>query len=321
MDNRTAPQKKPPAGSAASALLPVGIKMAGDMFAAQGAGAATSAASGGSAAGASSLAAAAPYALPVIGAALTAKGVHDSLENKPTKGPLAIANRGLTAFSTMGGSEVARALFGKSRTEVEDNRRGELEKQGIKTAVFDKGGEEKYNAVKDSRYADDYQGYDDKGNWVNNKFVTSRDENSLTGRDIRKYAVLSQLFPEYQNLDESKQIALADAALANATSKREHHGTFDLALDAAKQEELRKQYFDAAPSSGRTTTTQSRTSPRRQERKRAAPRSVLEDVPLDDILPGFKAPSAMPEPDDVKSAQEQEDVNKYKNMMLRSMGL
>lgn len=125
----------------------------------------------------------------------------------------------------------AAKLFGKSKTETEDNRRDELAKQGINTFQFNPGMEEKYNAVVRPDLAPDFVGFDKDGNWVNNKFASTRDESSLTGRDIDKYAVFSELFgKDWANSTDENRWKVGDEAVKRGLL-REHHGTLDVNAD------------------------------------------------------------------------------------------
>lgn len=121
--------------------------------------------------------------------------------------------------------------LGGSATELEDKRRGNLAKQGINTFQFNPGMEEKYNAVVRPDLAPDFVGFDKDGNWVNNKFATTRDESSLTGRDIDKYAVFSELFgKDWANATDENRWKVGDEVIKRGLG-REHHGTFDVTAD------------------------------------------------------------------------------------------
>lgn len=123
------------------------------------------------------------------------------------------------------------ALRPPPKTQVEDKRWRALARRGFDVPQWVKEGID----IKDSGFrqdlSTDFVGYDDKGQWVNNKFAKSRDEKDLTGQDVSQYAVMPETFGSLWSgaTPEAKQ-QVSDLAIMKA-KLREHHGTLDINWD------------------------------------------------------------------------------------------
>jgi hypothetical protein len=73
----------------------------------------------------------------------------------------------------------------------------------------------------------DFVGRDPQGNWVNNKFATTRNVKDLQGTDIVNYSAFAENDPQWFTKPLDERIAIADQALA-AGAVKEHHGTIDV---------------------------------------------------------------------------------------------
>ena len=129
--------------------------------------------------------------------------------------------RAQLGIATGGLSEIARLFGGGHSTHNEEDRRSELAKRGINVP----------NAgVKE---------------WENNKaFADSRDESTLTGKDIIHAAQLYDI-PGYAQANAAQQEAIANEALKRQLV-REHHGGVDINADEAFNE-FAKNQLTAAP--------------------------------------------------------------------------
>lgn len=262
----------------------------------------------------------APYAAVPVGAYIAAKGTKEALSGKKSD-PL---TRAQTAVTTFGFSEVARGLgAGKGKTEAEDKRRDNLTKQGISLYNGDKGWEEKYNAVINPNFAKDFVGQDDKGNWVNNKFASTRDESSLTGRDIDKYAAWSEQFGDKWNkASEDIRYKIGDEAVKRGLL-REHHGT----LDVNSNDEFNSFASSLLDTPTATPTQQGQRretrgiSPRKEDPKerRVASRKPAPPVNLASILPTISQPEPFVNYDNEPTQQETTQRNKYKDAILAQL--
>ena len=77
--------------------------------------------------------------------------------------------------------------------------------------------------------AKDFVGYDESGNWVNNKFANSGKDSDLKAQDIQEFATNLETFgEEYTALPTEKKLQMMDIALRNGLVK-EQKGTVDIA--------------------------------------------------------------------------------------------
>jgi len=140
-----------------------------------------------------------PQAAIALATLMTAKGVKDLAQGKKSDP----ATRGVTAMSTFGFSEVARALgLGSDKDEwkTEQNRGQELAKKGVtgwdqlmaNAPKLTKGRSKDELTRKD--LAADFVGKDSQGAWVNNKFAQSRNEKDLKPEDIWGYSAFGEAF-------------------------------------------------------------------------------------------------------------------------------
>ena len=76
--------------------------------------------------------------------------------------------------------------------------------------------------------AKDFVGYDESGNWVNNKFANSGKDSDLKAQDIQEFATNLETFgEEYTALPTEKKLQMMDIALRNGLVK-EQKGTVDI---------------------------------------------------------------------------------------------
>jgi len=282
------------------------------------------------------------YALPVLGLAAGAAGIHNlnkSNRGGTGKGILQGAASGAAAGASIGsvipvvGTVIGGAAGGvlggaygaisqRSRTEKEDKRRDNLAKQGISLYNGDKGWEEKYNAVINPNFAKDFVGTDDKGNWVNNKFASTRDESALTGRDIDKYAVWSEMFGDKWNkASDDIRYKIGDEAVKRGLL-REHHGT----LDVNSNDEFNSfassllDTPEAKSTQGQRRETRG-ISPRKENPKerRVVSRKPAPPVNLDAILPRISQPEPFANYDNEPTQEETTNRNRYKDAILAQL--
>jgi hypothetical protein len=79
----------------------------------------------------------------------------------------------------------------------------------------------------------DFIGFDDQGNWVNNKFANDRNESGSKGEDWVGYSAWGEKLGNdwMQKLNHDQRVAIANKAVErNAID--EHHGTMDVREDA-----------------------------------------------------------------------------------------
>lgn len=273
-----------------------------------------------------------PLAVAGIGA-YTAKKTGDAYQSARGKGAKEGFKEGLKKagplkFVPLLGQAPAIAgaisgVIGGNRTEREDERRGNLAKQGINLYNGDKGWEEKYNAVINPNFAKDFVGADDKGNWVNNKFASTRDESALTGRDIDKYAAWSEMFGDKWNkASDDIRYKIGDEAVKRGLL-REHHGT----LDVNSNDEFNNfasSLLDT-PTAKPTQQGQRRDtrgiSPRKEDPKerRVASRKPAPPVNLDAILPRISQPEPFVNYDNEPTQEETTQRNRYKDAILAQL--
>lgn len=83
--------------------------------------------------------------------------------------------------------------------------------------------------AQDKSLSKDFVGYNDKGQWVNNKFATTGLDSDLRPQDIQEFATNFETFgKEYQALPEEKRLQIMDIALKN-NLVNERKGTVDIA--------------------------------------------------------------------------------------------
>lgn len=83
--------------------------------------------------------------------------------------------------------------------------------------------------AQDKSLSKDFVGYNDKGQWVNNKFATTGLDSDLRPQDIQEFATNFETFgKEYQALPEEKRLQIMDIALRN-NLVNEQKGTVDIA--------------------------------------------------------------------------------------------
>lgn len=122
-----------------------------------------------------------------------------------------------------------KALFGGSATNIEKKRWERLKSYGfdvpkpewVDTKDAAKKGEDK-------TLAKDFVGYNQQGQWVNNKFANSGKDADLRAQDIQEFATNFETFGRpYQVLSPERRQQIMDIALQN-NLVREHHGTVDI---------------------------------------------------------------------------------------------
>lgn len=187
---------------------------------------------------------AAPFYIPAavgLSTLLTGKAALEQAQGGKPQG----YGRAQLGVATGGLSEIARLFSGGHSTHNEEDRRAELAKRGINVP----------NAgVKE---------------WENNKaFADSRDESTLTGKDIIHAAQLYDL-PGYAQASAAQQEAIANEALKRQLV-REHHGGVDVNADESFNEFVKNQLAAApvtAMSSGGKSGGGSKTSEEAKKEK------------------------------------------------------
>lgn len=128
-----------------------------------------------------------------------------------------------------GGTKLVSKLFGGPATNIEKKRWERLKSYGfdvpkpewVDTKDAAKKGEDK-------TLAKDFVGYNQQGQWVNNKFANSGKDADLRAQDIQEFATNFETFGRpYQVLSPEKRQQIMDIALQN-NLVREHHGTVDI---------------------------------------------------------------------------------------------
>lgn len=137
------------------------------------------------------------------------------------------------------------SLFGRPKTQVEEQRWGKLRDAGIVSEDQMPGWVQEGKDVKGSQYRSDlpadFIGFDDSGEWVNNKFAKSRDEKDLVGRELTGYSEFAKKFgPDWLNtFSEQQRNDIADL-YAKSGAVDEHHGTIDLVDEKVDQQKLQE---------------------------------------------------------------------------------
>lgn len=272
-----------------------------------------------------------PVAVAGIGA-YTAKKTNDAWQGARGKGAKEGFKQGLKAAGPLKyvpvlgqAPAIAGAIsgvLGGNRTEQEDARRSKLAEQGINLYNGDKGWEEKYNAVINPNFAKDFVGADDKGNWVNNKFASTRDESALTGKDIDKYAAWSEMFGDkWFAASDDTRYKIGDEAVKRGLL-REHHGT----LDVNSNDEFNSfassllDTPEAKSTQGQRRETRG-ISPRKENPKerRVVSRKPTPPVNLDAILPRISQPEPFVNYDNEPTQDETTNRNRYKDAILAQL--
>lgn len=145
----------------------------------------------------------------------------------------------------LGAVGIRDAFFSPPKTQEEEKRWGNLQKQGLQIPDWVKNdidikakdagyrGDLGANFVGNAPTAGKSSGStaDAAGNWVNNKFAKSRNVADLTGKDIWGYADFSEKFgPNWMNTSESNREAIANKALEMGIVS-EGKGTINLKND------------------------------------------------------------------------------------------
>jgi len=185
-----------------------------------------------------SLGPAAGIAAGAVTGALQVQGGLRALEGKrmslPQKVALALPTFGLSLVW----DDIKSAFGSKDKWKTEREDLESLQKEGVFVpenllASMPTGGRSKEELIRED-LAEDFVGFDENGNWVNNKFANSRDEKDLVGTDIVNYAAFAKKYSDWFERPLEERIALADRIAALGAVK-EHHGTID--IDWKKVEE------------------------------------------------------------------------------------
>lgn len=130
-----------------------------------------------------------------------------------------------------GGTKVWSRILGGTAPNIEKERWERLENYYGFTGLKPDWVDTKDAALKaqDKTLGTDYVGYNDKGQWVNNKFATTGLDSDLRPQDIQEFATNFETFgKEYQALPEEKRLQMMDIALKN-NLVQEQKGTVDIA--------------------------------------------------------------------------------------------
>lgn len=175
-----------------------------------------------------------PQTAIALATLMTAKGIKDLAQGKKSDLP----TRGVTAMSTFGFSELARALGvggDKDRWKTEQGRGQKLAEKGVTgwdqlmaaAPKLTKGRSKDELTRKD--LAADFVGKDPQGVWVNNKFAQSRNEADLKPEDIWGYSAFGEAFGNdwLGKYSEDQRRQIAQKAL-DSGKVRERMGTIDI---------------------------------------------------------------------------------------------
>jgi hypothetical protein len=127
-------------------------------------------------------------------------------------------------------TKIVGKLFGGTAPNLEKERWNRLEKYYGFTGLKPEWVDTKDAALKaqDKTLGADYVGYNDKGQWVNNKFANSGKDADLKAQDIQQFATNFETFgKEYSALPEEKKLQMMDIALRNGLVT-EQKGTVDI---------------------------------------------------------------------------------------------
>ena len=131
---------------------------------------------------------------------------------------------------TWGGTKIISRIMGGTAPNLEKERWKRLEKYYGFTGLKPEWVDTKDAALKaqDKTLGADYVGYNDKGQWVNNKFANSGKDADLKAQDIQQFATNFETFgKEYSALPEEKKLQMMDIALRNGLVT-EQKGTVDI---------------------------------------------------------------------------------------------
>jgi hypothetical protein len=129
-----------------------------------------------------------------------------------------------------GGGGLLGKLFSPRQKNYEKDRWERLEKYYGFTGLKPEWVDTKDAALKaqDKTMSKDFVGYNDKGQWVNNKFANSGKDADLKAQDIQQFATNFETFgKEYSALPEEKRLQMMDIALRNGLVT-EQKGTVDI---------------------------------------------------------------------------------------------
>lgn len=153
---------------------------------------------------------------------------------------------GAVAGAGIGLAANALGIGAKSRTKVEEDRRGRLSEAGITVPFSD---------VKE---------------WESNEaFRQSRNEADLKGGDIENAAAFYEI-QGYKDLDQALKEEIAQEAI-NKGLIREHHGTIDLSMTPEYQEYLKSKFPGESTGSGTNARAQA-------EAKKNRKRKIVSDM-------------------------------------------
>jgi hypothetical protein len=131
---------------------------------------------------------------------------------------------------TWGSTKIISRIMGGTAPNLEKDRWNRLEKYYGFTGLKPEWVDTKDAALKaqDKTLGADYVGYNDKGQWVNNKFANSGKDADLRAQDIQQFATNFETFgKEYSALPEEKKLQMMDIALRNGLVT-EQKGTVDI---------------------------------------------------------------------------------------------
>lgn len=122
--------------------------------------------------------------------------------------------------------------LGSVDTEKEERRLWKLQKEGKFGHDVSKFREHRspYQIVKDYQdkgVADDFVGYNDKGEWINMKFANNRITDNLRPVDIINYAAFYEKFEDWEKKSQKEKEAIA-AQYLNSKAVQEKGGTINL---------------------------------------------------------------------------------------------
>lgn len=249
------------AGTVAASTAAPAVAATGATAAGTGAGIAGTTAAAPVAAGATgtgiygSIAGAAPYAAPVIAAAIAAYNTNRAYEASKGKDwedalsdEIKKPRSWISPVSLIGG--LYGSIFGGRRTYEEEKRWKDLGEDGFTLPewVANNTNIKEQGAWSRPDLAADFVGYaptageakgigaTPEGTWVNNAFAKSRQESDLRPEDIWGYAAMSETFgKDYMATSEANRRAIAQKAL-DLGLVDEHHGTIDIKEDPALKE-------------------------------------------------------------------------------------
>jgi hypothetical protein len=125
---------------------------------------------------------------------------------------------------------IAGSIWSPRKKNIEKDRWKRLEKYYGFTGLKPEWVDTKDAALKaqDKTLPKDFVGYNDKGQWVNNKFVNSGKNQDLQSQDIFEFATNVENFgKEYLALPQEKKLQMMDIALRNNLVK-ERAGTVNI---------------------------------------------------------------------------------------------